>query len=84
MYTFATWLYVENGVGVAEKFLRRALDGETGTFITTPTGVRGAGVRNVRNNEVAIVLMSRYLQLTMPCQVRFALRVYKQFRFCVT
>jgi hypothetical protein len=49
---------VAYGEGVAEKFRRKVWDGEMGNFATGDMEVRSAGVRNVRNSEVAMVLMS--------------------------
>jgi hypothetical protein len=56
--TFTTWLYVANGVGVAEKFLRTVWDRGVEVFAVDTTGVRSAGVSKLRNNEVAMVLVS--------------------------
>ena len=54
MHAFATWLYVENGVGVAEKFLRKFWERGVEAFAVETAGVRSAGISKLRNSEVAI------------------------------
>jgi len=60
---------VENGVGVAEKFLRKAWMGETGPFAVIVVGVRNAGISVFRSSEVAIVPCYWVLQWMMAARV---------------
>jgi hypothetical protein len=46
-------------------------------FATGKVGVRSAGVKSVRNSEVAIVLMCRRWQLLMPLRIEVDLEVHK-------
>lgn len=46
-HTLTTWLYVENGVGVAEKFLRREGVGDATFLADMEKGIRTEGIKNL-------------------------------------
>lgn len=58
--TFTTWLYVENGVGVAEKFLCREGVGDATFLADMEKGIRTEGIRNLRRTEAAILVVWRW------------------------
>jgi hypothetical protein len=55
--TFATWLYVANGVGVEEKLRRRKGGDEVGFARYDGKGIRMDGMRNLRSIRTAIVVL---------------------------
>lgn len=52
-------MYVENGVGVAEKFLRREGVGEATFLADMEKGIRTEGISNLRRIEVAMFVVWR-------------------------